>query len=86
MLFPAQGFTFTNFLGDAFAIFLFVIWAWFLFVIASDLMRRADISGFAKALWVIALLLFSYITILVYLISQARGMAERSAARAALWR
>jgi hypothetical protein len=82
MFFPSEGFTFTNFLADAFSIFLFVAWLWFLFMIAGDLFRRDDISGLTKALWVIALLLFSYITILVYMITQSRGMAERSAQRA----
>ena len=82
MLFPSEGFTFTNFLADAFSIFLFVAWLWFLIIIASDLFRRDDISGVAKALWVIALLLFSYITILVYMITQRRGTAERNAQRA----
>ena len=86
MLFPSEGFTFTNFLADAFSIFLFVAWLWFLFVIAGDLFRRDDISGVAKALWVIALLLFSYITILVYMITQSRGMAERNAQRAREYR
>ena len=86
MLFPSEGFTFTNFLADAFSIFLFVAWLWFLFVIAGDLFRRNDISGVAKALWVIALLLFSYITILVYMITQSRGMAERNAQRAREYR
>jgi len=82
MFSPSEGFTFTNFLADAFSIFLFVAWLWFLFMIASDLFRRDDISGLTKALWVIALLLFSYITILVYMITQSRGMAERNAQRA----
>jgi hypothetical protein len=82
MLFPSEGFSFTNFLVDAFSIFLFVAWLWFLFVIASDLFRRDDISGLAKALWVIALLLASYLAILVYVITQGRGMAERNARRA----
>ena len=86
MLFPSEGFTFTNFLADAFSIFLFVAWLWFLIIIASDLFRRDDISGVAKALWVIALLLFSYITILVYMITQSRGMAERNAQRAREYR
>ena len=82
MFSPSEGFTFTNFLADAFSIFLFAAWLWFLFMIASDLFRRDDISGLTKALWVIALLLFSYITILVYMITQSRGMAERNAQRA----
>ena len=78
MLFDG-GFTFTNFLIDVIAIFVFVVWFWLLITVFSDLFRRHDISGWGKALWVIALIVFPYIGVLVYMISQARGMAERNA-------
>ena len=77
MLFEG-GFSFTNFLTDALAIFLFVVWFWLLIVVCSDLFRRHDISGWGKALWVIALILFSYLALLAYLIFQGRGMAQRN--------
>ena len=51
---------------------------WLLFIIFSDLFRRHDISGLGKALWVIALLLFPYLGVFIYLITQSRGMAERN--------
>src|SRR5262245_63275503 len=51
-------------------------------VLAGDLFRRHDISGWGKALWVIALVLFSYLGIFAYLITQGRGMAERNAQQA----
>jgi hypothetical protein len=44
------GFTFTNFLADAFAIFMFVLWFWLLVIVSSDLFRRTDISGLGKVL------------------------------------
>ena len=72
MLFQG-GFTFTNFLADAFAIFMFVLWFWLFVVVASDLLRRHDLSAFAKVLWVIALILFSYIGIFAYLLTQEPG-------------
>src|SRR5208283_5591118 len=81
MLFEG-GFTFRNLVADAFAIFMFVLWFWLFVSVASDLFRRHDISGWAKVLWVIALLLFSYIGIFAYILTQGRGMAERSQARA----
>jgi hypothetical protein len=81
MLFEG-GFSFSNFLADAFSIFLFVVWLWLFITVAGDLFRRHDISGWGKALWVIALILFSYIAVFVYLISQGRGMAERNAQQA----
>src|SRR5208337_2593381 len=76
------GFTFTNFLADAFAIFMFVLWFWLLIVVSGDLFRRHDVSGFAKVLWLIAFVLFSYIGVFAYLLTQGRGMAERNQARA----
>jgi hypothetical protein len=63
-------------------IFAFVVWFWLLVVIYGDLFRRHDISGWGKALWVIGLVLFSYLGILAYLITQGRGMAERNAQQA----
>ena len=78
-MFFEGGFTFSNFLMDALAIFAFVVWFWLLVVIYSDLFRRHDISGWGKAIWVIALVLTSYLGIFAYLITQGRGMAERGA-------
>src|SRR5215813_7930886 len=81
MLFDG-GFSFTNFLVDVLAVFVFVVWFWLLIVVFSDLFRRRDISGWGKALWVIGLVVFPYIGVLVYLISQSGSMAERSAQQA----
>ena len=81
MLFEG-GYTFSNFLANMIAVFAFVVWFWLLIVIYGDLFRRHDISGWGKALWVIALVLFSYLSILAYLITQGRGMAERNAQQA----
>jgi hypothetical protein len=81
MLFSSEGFTFRNFLADAFAIFMFVLWFWLLIIVISDLFRH-DVSGWAKAIWVIALIVFPYIAIFAYMITQSTGMAERSAQQA----
>ena len=82
MLFLQEGFTFRNFLVDALTIFVFIVWFWLLITVATDLFRRHDISGWAKAIWVIALIVASYIGVLAYLILQGRGMTERTAQRA----
>ena len=82
MLFFQEGFTYRNFLVDVLSIFVFVVWFWLLIVIFGDLFRRRDIFGWGKALWVIGLVLFSYLGVLVYLITQGRGMAERNAQQA----
>src|SRR4051794_27720183 len=82
MLFVNEGFTFRNFLVDAFAVFMFVVWFWLLITVFSDLFRRHDVSGWVKAIWVIALVVFPYLGIFAYLITQARGMAERNTQQA----
>jgi hypothetical protein len=82
MFFVQEGFTYRNFLMDMLGIFAFVVWFWLLIIIYGDLFRRHDISGWGKALWVLALVITSYIGIFAYLISQGRGMAERNTRQA----
>ena len=82
MFFFSEGFTFRNFLADAFAIFMFVLWFWLLIIVIGDLFRRHDISGWGKAIWVIALIVFPYLSIFAYMITQSRAMAERNVQQA----
>ena len=82
MFFVSEGFTFRNFLADAFAVFIFVLWFWLLIITLGDLFRRHDISGWGKAIWVIALIVFPYLAIFAYMITQSRGMAERNSQQA----
>jgi predicted membrane channel-forming protein YqfA (hemolysin III family) len=81
MLFPG-GFTFPNFLADVFSIFIFVLWFWLLITVFGDLFRRRDVSGWGKTIWVIALIIFPYLGVFIYLVSQHRGMSERQNERA----
>lgn len=57
----------------------FVVWIWLLIMIFADVFSRHDISGWAKAGWVIFVIVLPLLGVLVYLISQSRGMAERGA-------
>ena len=82
MFFFREGFTYRNFLMDALAVFLFIVWFWLLITVASDLFRRHDTSGWVKAIWVIGWIVFPYIAVLAYLIFQGRGMAERNVQQA----
>jgi hypothetical protein len=77
MLFEG-GFSFSNFLADVLTVFVFVVWFWLLITVFSDLLRRQDMSGWAKALWVIVLIALPYLGVFAYLISQGKGMAERN--------
>ena len=74
--------TFANFLADAFAVFVFILWFWLFITAASDLFRRQDVSGFGKVLWLILLIVLPYIGIFAYILTQGGGMAERNRAQA----
>jgi len=77
MLFEG-GFTFANFVANLFSIFLFILWLWLLMTVFGDLFRRHDVSGLGKVAWVILLVVLPYVGIFAYLLTQGRGMAERS--------
>jgi ABC-type multidrug transport system fused ATPase/permease subunit len=62
-----------------FMIFLWVIWFWVLITIFIDLFRSHDLSGWAKALWFIFILIFPLIGVLVYLIARGGKMHEHAA-------
>ena len=56
--------------------FLFFIWIWLLIVVFSDIFRSHDLGGFAKALWVIFVILVPYLGVFVYLIARGHKMSE----------
>ncbi len=60
--------------------FFWIIWILIFIQVLMDLFRDDSESGGMKAVWVIFLVLFTPITVLVYLIVRGRGMAERNAA------
>ncbi len=65
-----------------FEIFLWVLWLWVLFYIFVDIFRSHDLSGWAKALWFVFVLVIPVIGVLVYLITRGGKMHERAAQQA----
>jgi len=63
--------------------FLFIIWIWLLIMVFIDIFRSRDLSGGAKALWVIFVIILPLLGVLVYLIARGGKMHERAAAEAA---
>jgi hypothetical protein len=59
--------------------FAFVAYLMVMFSIIADLFRDQDTGGFAKAVWIVALIFLPFLTSVIYLIARGRGMAERSA-------
>ncbi|WP_343601903.1 SHOCT domain-containing protein [Mycobacterium sp.] len=76
--------TFGHFVWSMLTIFLFVAYLIILFYIVVDLFwRDHTTSGWIKALWVIFLIIFPYITALVYIVARGQGMAVRAREQAA---
>ena len=71
-------YNFASFLWDILVVFAFVIWFWLLITVFTDLFRRHDTSGFAKVLWVIFVIIAPYLGVLIYLLVEHQGMAERN--------
>ena len=64
-------------------LFVFFIWFWLLIIVFSDIFRSRDLGGWAKALWVIFVIIFPFLGILIYLIARGGKMHERAEAQAA---
>lgn len=73
-----SSYTFLDFFWDALVIFAWVIWFWLLISVFSDLFRRHDLSGWAKGAWFVFVILLPYVGVLVYLIAEHKGIAERN--------
>ncbi|MCX6495556.1 MAG: SHOCT domain-containing protein [Actinobacteria bacterium] len=66
-----------DFLWEFILVFLFITYFMILINIVSDLFSDHNLGGFAKALWVIALIVTWWLGALVYLIVRGGGMAAR---------
>ena len=57
--------------------FAFMAYLMVMFSIITDLFRDDTSSGFAKAIWFVALIFIPFLTACIYLIAKGGGMADR---------
>ena len=77
----AADYPFLDVLWSTLIFMAFVLWIWLAVMCFGDIFRRKDASGIVKALWVVALIVLPYLGVLVYLIVNSGGIAERNEAR-----
>jgi hypothetical protein len=77
VLTTASSYPFLNILWTTLIFFAWVIFIWIVITVLIDVFRRHDISGWGKAGWVIFVVILPWIGVLVYLIANHDGMAER---------
>src|SRR4051794_12086623 len=78
----AADYPFLDILWSMIIFFCWVAWIWMLIVIFGDLFSRHDVGGWAKAAWVVFMIVLPFIGVLCYLITNSRSMAERRMASA----
>jgi energy-coupling factor transporter transmembrane protein EcfT len=78
----AADYPFLNIFWTMIIFFAWVAWIWIVIVIFTDIFRRRDIGGWAKAGWIVLIILIPFVGTLIYLIAEHNGMAERSAQQA----
>ena len=78
----AADYPFLDLMWTMLVFFLWVVWFWLLFTVFADIFRRHDISGWAKAGWIIFTIILPFLGVFVYIVSQSKGMTERNIERA----
>ena len=78
MLISASSYPFLKVLYDILIIFAWVLFIWVAIICFTDIFRRRDISGWGKAAWIVLIVIIPWIGVLIYLIANHDGMAERS--------
>jgi hypothetical protein len=58
--------------------FMFFIWIWLLISLFGDIFRSSDLSGGAKAMWTIFIIILPFLGVLVYLIVRGNSMQDRA--------
>ena len=62
--------------------FLFLSYLILFFQVVGDLFRDREVSGAMKVIWIVALIVFPFLSLLIYLLTRGKGMAERQAQQA----
>jgi predicted PurR-regulated permease PerM len=78
LLVVAADYPFLDLFWTLLIFFLWIAWLMILFQILADIFRRHDAGGFTKTLWVIFVIFAPFLGVLVYLIVNGGGMAERN--------
>jgi len=73
---PASSYPLLNLFWTMLMIFLFVFWIFILIQIVVDIFRSHDMGGWAKALWLIFILILPFLGVLVYLIARGGKMQQ----------
>jgi hypothetical protein len=78
----ASSYPFLDVFWTMMVFFLWILWLWILFTVFADIFRRDDLSGWGKAGWIVFTIVFPYLGVFIYLITQNDGITKRNLERA----
>jgi hypothetical protein len=73
----AAEYPFFSILGSMVLFFAWLSWVWTAIAVLSDVFRRNDISGWAKAGWMLVVIVLPFLGVLIYVVSNSEEMAKR---------
>jgi Phospholipase_D-nuclease N-terminal/Short C-terminal domain len=73
----ASAYPFFHILWSMLIFFAWVIFIWIAITVLIDVFRRHDLSGWGKAGWTLLVVIIPWLGVLIYLIVNHQGMAER---------
>ena len=78
MILAASDYPFMDILWSMLIFMGFIMWFWLAVMCFGDIFRRRDAGGFVKTLWIILIIVLPLFGVLLYLIVEHRGIAERT--------
>ena len=73
----ASSYPILNFFWTMLLFFLLFFWIFILIQIVIDIFRSHDMGGFAKAMWLLFIIVLPFLGVLIYLIARGGSMHER---------
>jgi energy-coupling factor transporter transmembrane protein EcfT len=81
-LLVAADYPFLDVLWTMVIFFVWITWFWLLITVFGDVLRRHDLSGFAKVAWLFFVIVLPFLGVFIYLIANNEGMTERNISHA----
>jgi hypothetical protein len=73
----AADYPFLEIIGTILVFFWWLVWIWLLVLIMGDVFGREDLSGWAKAGWVVFCVVLPFIGVLTYMIVHDKDFTRR---------
>jgi hypothetical protein len=80
--FAATDYPFLDILWTMLIFFLWISWFWLAISVLTSILRRSDLGGGAKTLWILFVLFIPLIGVFAYLVSNAGAIEQSGAGRA----